>query len=135
MSTTTFTSTVAFRASSALLRERSASGCTVACAEIERRAANGKGGYVRVCLRQGTKLTPTTSAAKSARARRTTFAPAMPDAARPASQRDTLKAVRAEFDARMTRLESTIGDVIAAVSKTHQTISVLSAHASGRIAA
>lgn len=116
MSTPAFTSTDAFRASSALLRERSAGGCPIASAEVERRTSKGKGGYVRECLRRGSK---SLAKGKSGSAR----------------QHDTIKGVRAEFDARMTRVESTLGDVIAAVSSANEAVNELSSRVSARMAA
>jgi hypothetical protein len=116
MSTPAFTSIDAFRASSALLRKRSAAGCPIASAEVSRRAINGKGGHVRECLRQGIK-------------------PAAKSGSQPAQQRDTLKAVRSEFDARLTRMEGTLVDVTAAIGKTHEAVALLSRQVSSRMAA
>lgn len=125
MSTYAFTPIHAFRASSALLRERSNAGCAVASAEIARRGAGSKGGYIRECLRQG--VTPKCSGS-APKARRAQPAPATP-------KRDAIKGVRAEFDARMTRVENTMEDVIAAVSSTHQAVKELSSRVSARMAA
>jgi hypothetical protein len=52
-----------------------------------------------------------------------------------ASKRDTIAAVRTEFDARLSRMEGALGDVIAAGSKTHEAVNSLSARVSDRMAA
>lgn len=133
MSSPTFTPTEAFRASSADLRERSSAGCTIASAEISRRAATGKGGYVRESMRQGIK--PAYWGTKAARSEGTAFAYVRPKGTATASKRDTIAGVRAEVDARMTRMEGALGDVIAAVSKTHEAVNALSVRVSDRMAA
>lgn len=133
MSTPAFTSTEAFRASSAVLRERSSGGCAVASAEITRRAATGKGGYVRESMRQGIK--PAYWGTKAARVEGKALASVRPKGKGTASKRDTIAAVRTEFDARLSRMEGALGDVIAAVSKTHEAVNALSARVSDRMAA
>lgn len=133
MSTPAFTSTDAFRASSAVLRDRSAAGCALASAEISRRAATGKGGYVRESMRQGIK--PAYWGTKAARSEGKALAYVRPKGPATSSKRDTIAAVRTEFDARLSRMEGALGDVIAAVSKTHEAVNALSARVSDRMAA